>query len=56
MASQADKILAMMEHRADVAGKEAVQNVSNELQAALHELTPKRIGETDGALAADKER
>ena len=30
-------------------GKEAVQNVSNELQAALHELTPKRSGKTTAA-------
>ena len=36
----------MMEHRTDVASKEAMQNVANEIQAALHKQTPKRSGKT----------
>ena len=46
MPSQADKIMAYMEHRVEVAGYEALRVVADETPATLRELTPNKTGVT----------
>ena len=53
--SQADKIMAYMEHQVQVAGEKSLQAVADELQAALQELTPKRTGKTAASWTQEKQ-
>lgn len=46
MPSQADKIMAYMEHRVEVLGEQSVQKVASNLETALKKNTPKRTGRT----------
>ena len=47
--------MAYMEHQVQVAGEKSLQAVADELQAALHELTPKRTGKTAASWVQQKQ-
>ena len=55
MPSQADRIRSMLEHTVEVTGQKAVQAVADEIETALHELTPKQTGKTAASWTQEKQ-